>query len=347
MQLRTVILAALVALPVGAAQAVGAFTGDAANRGSRATAATSFASPTVVTPSAQAAPAIGGVPAAGELLTVTPGRWSGETTMTHRWQRCAPACADLPGASGTTYRLTDDDAGATIRVVERATAGGTSATATSEAVGPVRTRYAHLVLSEQPAAYWPLDEASGASFADLAGGPTASLVATGTPGVLGVARPATALALTGRGLTVPSTPATTPADAFSVELWFRPATTGDAVLASKTDDAFADGYLLDVDTGRIRMRVARGGTRALAAGPLVTAGRWHHVVATHTGSQLRLFVNGIEHAATTAARPGTTTAPTQLGRMTGTLDEVSFHRRALSAADVSRRWQLLRANAGY
>lgn len=70
-------------------------------------------------------PAITGTADIGQTLTLTPGTWSNtDVTLTHQWQRCdgtGANCADIPGATSTSYAVVDTDAGSTFRVVETAT----------------------------------------------------------------------------------------------------------------------------------------------------------------------------------------------------------------------------------
>src|SRR4051812_46793774 len=82
-------------------------------------------------PNPTAPPTIAGTAKAGETLTVTPGTWATPpTSVAYRWQRCSDtgtACADIAGATSTTYVPTSADVGNTDRVVAVATdAGGTS-----------------------------------------------------------------------------------------------------------------------------------------------------------------------------------------------------------------------------
>ena len=50
--------------------------------------------------------------------TATTGTWTGtpEITYGRQWQRCDPRCANIAGATGATYELTDADEGKTLRV---------------------------------------------------------------------------------------------------------------------------------------------------------------------------------------------------------------------------------------
>jgi hypothetical protein len=84
-------------------------------------------------------PAIGGTPVVGQTLSASDGIWTGSAPISyaHQWQRCKPACADIPGATGATYALVTADSGAKVRVVVRASNSAGSAQAASNMVGPV------------------------------------------------------------------------------------------------------------------------------------------------------------------------------------------------------------------
>jgi hypothetical protein len=93
-------------------------------------------------PLSTSAPALSGAAADERTLTATPGTWSGTAPMdfTYQWQRCDAAggnCVDIPGATGSTYLLGDDDVGATVRAVVTATNEVGSSSATSAVSGVV------------------------------------------------------------------------------------------------------------------------------------------------------------------------------------------------------------------
>ncbi len=83
-------------------------------------------------------PTISGTPRVGDTLHATSGTWSAvlsPVTATYQWRSDG---VDIPGATGADYRLTADDLGATIRVVQLVVAAGyDSATLTSKATAPV------------------------------------------------------------------------------------------------------------------------------------------------------------------------------------------------------------------
>ncbi|MDX6648302.1 MAG: hypothetical protein QOJ97_253 [Solirubrobacteraceae bacterium] len=116
-----------------------AVTADNAAPGSvqAASAATSVVA--AAPPSNTGLPTISGTTRDGQTLTSTNGTWTGTPTITYtrQWRRCDAAganCADISGASATTYTLAPADVGKTIRVaVTAANAAPGSTTATSAA----------------------------------------------------------------------------------------------------------------------------------------------------------------------------------------------------------------------
>lgn len=101
--------------------------------------------PTAVVSSASApgnagAPTISGSTQVGSTLTAAKGSWTGNPTgYTYAWSRCDQTgsnCADIGGATASSYKLVQVDAGNTLRVRVTATnsAGSTSATSVPTAV---------------------------------------------------------------------------------------------------------------------------------------------------------------------------------------------------------------------
>jgi len=94
-------------------------------------------------PSNTSPPTISGSATAGSTLTRNQGVWSGSTpiTYTYQWRSCDSAganCADISGATSTSYTAASADVGKTIRVNETATNAYGNATATS---GPNRSHH--------------------------------------------------------------------------------------------------------------------------------------------------------------------------------------------------------------
>jgi hypothetical protein len=100
--------------------------------------ATSASTPSIsaMPPSDSSPPTISGTPQDGRTLTADPGTWTGTAPISYayRWRRCDAGganCADIPGATASTYALGADDVGKTIRVAVTASNAGGSGTATS------------------------------------------------------------------------------------------------------------------------------------------------------------------------------------------------------------------------
>ena len=72
-------------------------------------------------PANTAAPTISGTPQAGQTLTAANGTWSNSpTSFTYQWQRCNSAgasCTNIPGETGQTRIIANDDVGNRLRVV--------------------------------------------------------------------------------------------------------------------------------------------------------------------------------------------------------------------------------------
>ncbi|HEX8052125.1 MAG TPA: hypothetical protein VF517_03970, partial [Thermoleophilaceae bacterium] len=102
------------------------------------TSATSNATATAtgVPPTNTGLPTLSGTTQDGQTLSSTNGSWSGTAPFTYayQWRRCDSAgvnCANISGATASTYALTPADIGSTVRSVVTATNSGGSQSATS------------------------------------------------------------------------------------------------------------------------------------------------------------------------------------------------------------------------
>jgi hypothetical protein len=82
-------------------------------------------------------PTISGTASDGATLTADRGTWSGTPTISYayQWRRCGATgagCADIPGATSSSYELTGADVGATIRVAVTASNAGGATTRSSD-----------------------------------------------------------------------------------------------------------------------------------------------------------------------------------------------------------------------
>ncbi len=93
-------------------------------------------------PNSTTVPTISGVSRDGQTLTATDGTWTGTDpiTYTYQWQRCAAdgtSCADISGATASTYTLIGADVAGSVRVQVTATNLADDATASSAATAAV------------------------------------------------------------------------------------------------------------------------------------------------------------------------------------------------------------------
>jgi hypothetical protein len=96
-------------------------------------------------PGNSAPPAISGTARDGSTLTASTGTWSGAgpITFAYQWRRCddgGAECADIPGATGSTYVLTSADVDHRLRVRVTATNSAGPASAESAPSGKVEPR---------------------------------------------------------------------------------------------------------------------------------------------------------------------------------------------------------------
>jgi NedA-like, galactose-binding domain/Calcineurin-like phosphoesterase len=86
-----------------------------------------------------APPVVSGHAAEGQTLSTTTGTWSGSPTdYAYRWRRCSPDCAEIGGATTSSYTLTANDVGSTIVAAVTASNAGGAATRLSEPTSAVR-----------------------------------------------------------------------------------------------------------------------------------------------------------------------------------------------------------------
>ncbi len=121
----------LAVLALAPASAFAAFTDEARNNGSAASAAGVFA------PRSTTDPSVPGTPRDGVAVTASAGTWDRQpTTFAYQWRRCDSAgagCTDVDGATALTYTPVPGDVGATLRIVVTASNTGGSVTRTSAA----------------------------------------------------------------------------------------------------------------------------------------------------------------------------------------------------------------------
>lgn len=192
-----------------------------------------------------------------------------------------------------------------------------------------------------------LDEASGQTATNAAGGADAVLGSDATEETADPARLATARF--GAGLTFDAAEDDRltwaaglgpDVGTHTIELWVRPAAgSGSDVLVVSADSRIA----LRVDAGSSDAQIVYsvvdgGGTGHTVTSPDVAVGQWHHVLASFEEPAMRLWVNGVVEGATGVAAGSTISGDSfVLGAgFAGDLDEVVFAESAITTDDAAR-----------
>lgn len=217
----------------------------------------------------------------------------------------------------------------------------------------------------QMAAWWPLDETSGVTAADIAGFPTNGAHVNGPAPVAG--KVAGALGFDGVNDYVQVANHASlnfGTGNLSIDAWIRTsATSGIQLIVDKrVEAASTQGYSFFIGNGMLGFQLAQGGGSSICStaptssctnygsGAFVADGQWHHVAVTvERGSTTggRFYVDGLPVATfDPTIRPGslTNTSPLRLGSRSstvtglwrGALDEVELFPRVLTAMEVRR-----------
>jgi RHS repeat-associated protein len=319
----------------------------------------------LTTPQNTALPTITGQPSAGATLTAHNGSWTNSpTSYTYQWRRCDTVgsnCQDIPGATAATYVFQSADVGVRLRVVVTATNADGSGNATSMPTS--YDAYRASVMSDGPAAFWQLDEASGTSAADSSGNSNDASYA-------GAHTYSTTVAPIGldddrsfgaNGADFSSTNGSIPASALdtgsgnfnSVELWMYWDGTGGGESIFDFGSS-STAYALWINATTIGFATGHGELYGAPNGGL--ANSWHLIDAEFENGSVNLSKLWIDGVAQTLTLGGTNQAvsvaatggivATKLSgwaadpgkTFSGQLDEVSVFKGGLTQTQISAHW---------
>lgn len=214
--------------------------------------------------------------------------------------------------------------------------------------------YRDVILTDAPVEYWEFSETSGTTAASAGSSPHAlthsASVVVNQPGVAGKG-------VTYNGVNAASTNTGVVdfmAGTFSVEMWVKfgnPASGMDYPTFIRRD---GNGYVFIIRSRSTA--VGRGNIiEAYSSGRTVDTGtatfndnKWHHIVATRSGTTLRLFVDGVEYTSGTgtASTGGSGTAAVlHVGEgsgateyLSGSIDEVAIYQTALTPTRITAHY---------
>ncbi|MEZ4755316.1 MAG: LamG domain-containing protein [Flavobacteriales bacterium] len=203
-----------------------------------------------------------------------------------------------------------------------------------------------------PLFHWPLDEASGAVAIDIRGGQHGSLQG----GVVwapedGHHQGAARFDGVNDRILLGACDITSGGPGFSISMWVKPdfVTGMERTLAIKAIGPNAADHIWSlafVNATALRFRLRTGGSAMELLSPPGTlfSGIWYHVVASYTGAQMRIHVNGALMASTSAAgaqgfhpqAPASIGAtPSGTAPFSGWIDDVRIYDHGLSDGEIT------------
>lgn len=140
-----------------------------------------------------------------------------------------------------------------------------------------------------------------------------------------------------------------PPSAMSISAWFRTDTIAPSIqiIADKGHNTInGAGWALSINSG---IPTFTYGGFQNATSPLVTAGNWYHLVGVFDGTDMSIYLNGVQGTTTTLTTGGTvkSTTPLRIGAwanppslsplnfFNGSIDEVRLYDHALSASEIT------------
>ncbi|MHC1566180.1 MAG: LamG domain-containing protein, partial [Candidatus Syntropharchaeia archaeon] len=147
-------------------------------------------------------------------------------------------------------------------------------------------------------------------------------------------------------------------DAITVEMWANLATLNQpgeygADLLQMNNPGTCYGYTLWYRNSdqRIAWLKQCDASSNTYSNPLTEAGKWIHIVGTYNGSTFKIYVNGILEDTNSYSTTFSNVGPLNIGRgddgyFNGTTGEVRIYNRALSAGEISSRFESTRSIYG-
>jgi hypothetical protein len=286
------------AADVGGTLVVAVTATNSAGTATATSAATGVVQSASAPPANTSAPTISGTAQDTQVLTASPGGWSGAQPMTfaYQWRRCDTAgasCSAISGATAASYTVTTADVGGTLRVAVTATNSAGFATAVSAATSAVQA-------NPTPAgtvALWHMNETTGNVMTDSVGGHNGTIFGAqlGVPGFTG-----TAYLFSGKAyVSVPAAADLNPGSAnltltLHVKTTSAPATPDWDLLRKGLYTTAGGEYKMEYQPSGQASCGFKGSSNygELMAGPAINDGRWHTVQCVKTATAIRVVVDG-------------------------------------------------------
>jgi hypothetical protein len=312
-------------------------------------------------------PTITGLPGTGTKTLLAGGRANftvqaaGTAPLAYQWTTNG---TPIPGATSATLTLSPTTVGQsspTYGVTVSNPYGSTNSPTFGLTFVAPTDRYATLVMGDNPMAYWRLDESSGPTAFDSAGGHDGTFSGSGlTFGAAALPNMANnAVHFVGGYAEIPYSAALNPSTAFSVEFWAMPDDEPSATYVPlcsqyRGGSARAGWCFYDENddyTFEIHMGDSSGVTMyCYGGGPRPYGGQWYHVAVVYdpnaTPNATVYAENEIVGTASGNYVPNAS-APLMIGIRNGlsypihaVLDEVAMYNYALTPAQLSNHWSI-------
>jgi hypothetical protein len=306
---------------------------------------TNTSAPIIVGQSASKTVYAGGSPVLSAAVSGTP-------PLSYQWKSNG---VSITGATSSSLTLSHVSAGSAAYTVFVTNPLGSTNNTTSPinltAIAPPDS-YAAAIMSDNPSAYWRLNESSGTNLTDYAGELDGSYTGTFTLGASGITSDA-AVSFGGGNGQVPYSSILNPGGPFTVEFWANPTASGTplAVLSSQLRSGSSRfGFIVYEYNGgsgwTVQMGNAAGVTVQIIGATPAVPGNWYHGAITYDGgSNLVLYTFGYVDGTSSIAGNGTfipnPSAPFEIGvrnggafPYNGKLDEVVFYNYALTQSQL-------------
>jgi hypothetical protein len=244
------------------------------------------------------------------------------------------------------------------------------------AVPTVQADYSSVVLGDNPAAYFHLNDtavtptpAPAANLGSLGAAGNGTYAGAYTRPVAGAVGANTAVTFSNPGATttayvgsvnVVNNAALNPSGGFTIEFWAKPNGTISTLLSPVNSMSFTtgrSGYLFyqNAGTWQFRIGVTTSTTASIVNGGTVASNQWQHIVGVYSGGPsgtMTLFVDGVQVASGAATYEVNDNAPFCIGGTSapnrtfdGAVDEVAFYSAVLSADTIAAHYTARTTNA--
>lgn len=219
--------------------------------------------------------------------------------------------------------------------------------------------YKNGVIADSPFAYYRLNEASGTTVTDFSNNARSAKYSTkgitySAPTALTRDTADKSITLNGSQGTITGSTATAGPQALSLEIWFKTTTTTGGKLigfnAGTATSTTADRVLYMTNTGKIMFGIDTATAKTIQTPLSYNDGKWHMAVATLSGMNASLYIDGaLVSSGTTTSAPTTASGYWVAGGVTftgwlnqptssffsGSLDEIAIYTYALTSAQIS------------